>query len=362
MSWSYQIKRIFMKRYIKIYVLKIIIIFLLIIVLILKKIKKVGIIGVRHEVNVGNNLIKYAISIKLSELGFIPYIIGTHLDNYNISFIQNKTNCVIIKNNFSEIKEKDYDILMVNSDQTWRRFDEHFYDYGFLKFAKNWKIPKFIYGASLGYDFWTLTKEDEIIIKELINQFSGISVREKGSIKLIKKHLGIEPLFVLDPTFLINKDYYLDLIKNYKKNININDDFIFTYFIIKENNTNEFIEKACTKLGYKNYHVEMNKINSIEEFIYGINNSKAVITNSFHGTIFSIMFKKPFVTFIFKNSPRERLISLKNVFHLEDRIFEFNQTPNINLLTTPININETLINLLKNQSIYFLKKNLGLIK
>ena len=327
-----------------------------------KKKKRVGIIGLRHEVNVGNNLIKYAISIKLSELGFIPYIIGTHLNNYNISFIKNKTNCVIINNSFSEIKKEDYDILMVNSDQTWRRFDKHFYDYGFLKFAKSWNITKFVYGASLGYDFWALTKEDEIIIKGLIDQFSGISVREKGSIKLIEQHLGIKPLLVLDPTLLITKDYYIDLIKNYKNNRIINDSFIFTYLIIQENSTNEFIEKACKELGYQNYNVEINKNNSVEEFIYGINNSKAVITNSFHGTILSIIFKKPFITFIFRNSPRERLISLKEVFHLEDRIFEFNEIPNISLLTTPININETLINLLKDQSINYLKKNLRLIK
>ena len=49
---------------------------------------------------------------------------------------------------------------------------------------------------------------------------------------------------------------------------------------------------------------------------------KAVITNSFHGTIFSIIFNKPFVTFIFKNCPKESLKSLKNIFKIENRIFE----------------------------------------
>ena len=40
---------------------------------------------------------------------------------------------------------------MVNSDQTWRKFDRHFFDYGFLRFAKNWKKIKFAYAASLGF-------------------------------------------------------------------------------------------------------------------------------------------------------------------------------------------------------------------
>ena len=151
----------------------------------------------------------------------MPYIIGTHWKNYNITFINQTTNLVIINNSFTELKEDDYDFLIVNSDQTWYRYDEHFYDYGFLKFAENWKIRKFVYGASIGHDFWTLNKTEEQIAKGLVGQFSGISVREMGSIKLIKQHLGITPTFVLDPTFLIDKKYYLDIIKNYKGEVPI---------------------------------------------------------------------------------------------------------------------------------------------
>ena len=49
--------------------------------------KKVGIISLRHEVNIGNNLIKYAISIIIKQLGYTPYIVGTHWRNFNISFL-----------------------------------------------------------------------------------------------------------------------------------------------------------------------------------------------------------------------------------------------------------------------------------
>ena len=170
-----------------------------------KKKIKIGVIGVRHEVNIGNNLIKYAISLKLSELGFKPYIIGTHYKNFNITFLNKTTKLIIIKESFKEIKEDDYDILMVNSDQTWRKFDKFFYDYAFLRFARNWNIPKIIYGASLGYDYWPLNSKDERIAKLLLKNFTGISIREKDSIKLIKNHLGIEPIFVIDPTLLIEK-------------------------------------------------------------------------------------------------------------------------------------------------------------
>lgn len=76
---------------------------------------KIGVISVRHDINVGNFLLKYAISKVLSNLGFTPYIIGTHYNNYNLSFLNKTTNLVVIKKNFSEIKRDDYDILMVNS-------------------------------------------------------------------------------------------------------------------------------------------------------------------------------------------------------------------------------------------------------
>ena len=105
----------------------------------------------------------------------------------------------------------------------------------------------------------------------------------------------------------------------------------------------------------------MGEKNSIEKFIYGIVNCKAVITNSFHGTVFSIIFNKPFISFIIKNSARERFISLKEILKINDRIVEYNEFPNISLLNRPLNINYKLLKPLINQSNEFLKKNLGIL-
>ena len=302
-------------------------------------------------------------TIKLKEFGLIPYMIGTNSKNREISFLKKYTNCRIIKKNFSEIKENEYDILMVNSDQTWRKLNKkhfHFHDIAFLKFAKNWNVTKFIYGASLGYSEWKLSKEDEKIAKDLLSNFSDISVRERGSVDLVKIHLGIRPKFVLDPTLLIDKKYYLKIIKNFKCKSMIERKYIFTYLLKEENNTNNFIKDASNQLQYEIHNVTLGEKHSVEKFIYGIINSKAVITNSYHGTVFSIIFNKPFISFIFKKSARERLISLKETLKIKNRIFEYNQYPDINLLTIPLKINRNLLNSLKIQSINFLKKNLGI--
>ena len=334
------------------------IILLLILLLIIKRKRKIGIIGLRHGTNIGNNLLKYAIFTKLSELGFEPYLIGFWKLNTDISFINKTTKLRIIKKNFSEIKRNDYDILMVNSDQTWRKFNKNFYDYAFLKFAKNWNITKFIYGASLGFNFWKFSKEDERIAKECLKDFIAISAREVGSIRLIKQHLGINPSFVLDPTLLINKKYYLNIIKNYKSNNQNNIKYIFTYLFSFEKNILDFIRKSSEQLNYKVESVTIYTPNNIQKFIYGISHCKAVITQSFHGTLFSIIFNKPFITFINKNNAIERFITLKKILKIENRIFYYNEKPNISLLETPLHIDYNLINSLKIKSINYLKNNL----
>ena len=322
---------------------------------------KIGVVGVGHGNNVGNCLIKYAISIVLSKLGFKPYIIGTPNKNENIVFVNKTTNLVVIRTNFSEIKENDYDILMVNSDQTWRKFDNHYLDYGFLKFAQNWNIQKFAYGASVGFDYWSFSPKEDLIMKELLKNFTGISVREMGSIKLIQEHLGITPEFVLDPTLLIDKQYYLNLIKDYKNNSNYkNNDYIFTYTFGNIRRSEYKINRLYKDLiqrGEKIYDFSMNNYQTIEDFLYYISNCKAVVTHSFHGTVFSIIFNKPFITFSGKGWAEERFKSLGKLLGVENRIVSYPR-PNISLLTTPLNINYSLIEELRIKSINFLKRNL----
>ena len=219
--------------------------------------------------------------------------------------------------NFSEIKENDFDILMVNSDQTWRKCMNYFYDVAFLKFAEHWNKIKFNYGSSLGVKVWTFNKEDEKIAKNLLKNFTGLSVREISDVELIKKHLGFKVQFVLDPTLLIDKKYYLKLIKNFESDI-----------INQVNNNNYFFS----------YIIDKN--NQVEEFLYGIINSKGVITDSYHGTIFSIIFKKPFISFQ-EELVDSRFNSLKKILDIQNRIFTFDSIPPISLLNQPLIINET---------------------
>ena len=336
--------------------------FLIFLIYKIKRKIKVGIIGLEHSHNCGNNLLKYSIFIKLKELGYDPYIIGMSFSKDNIFFIQSHTQIRLIQKNFQEIKKNDYDILMVNSDQTWRKFNEYFYDIAFLKFAEKWNVPKFVYGASLGIDKWNFSKKDEEVAKFLLKNFTGISVREKGSVKIVEKHLGIKPIFVLDPTLLIDKKYYLKLIEKYKNDILLDNNYIFVYTLINSTKLQKYIEKIKEETNYKIYLLTINVQNQIEKFIYGIYKAKAIITDSFHGTIFCIIFNKPFIAFIEKRRGNERFNSLKEMFGLGNRIFDYNSNPDITLLRTKLNINRTLLKSLKQQSINYLIKNLYFCK
>lgn len=324
--------------------------------------KRIGVIGLSHSQNVGNNLLKYAIYIKLSELGYHPFLVGKACINHNISFLLKNTKVRLI-NEFSEIKENEFDILIVNSDQTWNALFPRpiIYDIAFLKFAEKWNKKKFIYGASLVHDQWKFTKKDEKIAKQLLKNFSGISVREKSSVDLIKKHLGLEAQFVLDPTMLINKKYYLNLINHYKSDIFTklnNKKFIFAYILNNSEKIKNYLNSIKTKLSIKIFFLTMFHKNQIAEFLYGIINCKAVITDSFHGTIFSIIFKKPFVSFKMKNDDN-RFNDLAEIFNVKDRIIYINSTlPKLSLLNQPLFINDTKLTLLKKESINYLKKNL----
>ena len=327
-----------------------------------------GVVCVENSYNVGNILVKYSMFKKLEELGFNATIITPGKYGKKELIFINKTfnaNLLLINKSFSdELKERDFDYLLVNSDQTWAYSpSKYYYDIAFLKFAKNWRVKKFVYAASIGSDRMDYRIiNDSVTIKELISDFTGISFREIGAVKLFKQYLRIKGVFVLDPTLMINKQYYLNEIRDYKGDLNSNEKFIFVYQLDRNEIIKRFIEDSSKKLKYKVFKFKFNRPDVIESFIFGIYNSKCVITDSFHGTIFSIIFNKPFISFVNKGRGKGRFDSLKDVFRLYNRIIDPLNITNIdiNLLIKEPNINQTLMNQLRNISINYLKKNLGL--
>ena len=322
--------------------------------------RKIGVIGLVHHKNLGNCLLKFAMSTLLKELGFEPCMVGEKMPGNDISFIQNTLNIRIVKS-FNEINKNDYDILMVSSDQTWRPWSSEFYNIAFLEFAKDWDIPKFVYGASIGLDYWFFENKTNEIAKNLLKDFTGISTREISTLKYIKQYLGLDATYVLDPTMLIDKKYYLQIIDNYQNKNIIKSNYILKYKVERMNNMESFIKKAIYELGYEMIEVNLFEKDYIEKFLYVLNNSKAVITNSYHATIFSIIFNKPFVCFHNKKIGSSRFDTIRDIYGIKDRFFDENETPDLNLLNTPLIMNNTSIDYYRDISLNYLKKNLNIL-
>ena len=119
---------------------------------------------------------------------------------------------------FYDIKEEDYDTIIVGSDQVWRpRYFTGNYNCkmtaAFLDFTKGWQIRRISYAASFGSEFWEFSKEDTIDCTKYIKMFDAISVREQLGVSFLAKYLKYNNSIVLpDPTLLLDKKDYINLL------------------------------------------------------------------------------------------------------------------------------------------------------
>ena len=196
----------------------------------------------------------------------------------------------------------------------------------------------------------------------MIKHFSGISVREHNSIEIIKKYLGIEPILVLDPTFLLDSNDYLEIIKDYKIDFDSSKNYLCSYILDKSQIIQDYIKNISLSYNYEIKQIDVGVDEFVEKFISSINICKLMITDSYHGTVFSIIFKKPFITFINNKRGNIRFFSLNQTLNLGNRFLYKNKFSKIDndVLTKFPDINITNFNVLKERSILFLRKNLGL--
>ena len=153
----------------------------------------------------------------------------------------------------------------------------------------------------------------------------------------------------------------MDLIKNYNRDFDFSKKYVLVHQLSQKREMQNFIEEVKEKLDYTIYYVNRTHADFVQNFLFGINVSQSVITDSYHGTVFSIIFNKPFITFINNQVGKGIFLSLNKIFDLKNRIIEPPLLNNsLNLLSEPLNINRTAFDEFRNNSINFLKKNLGI--
>ncbi len=238
----------------------------------------------------------------------------------------------------------NYDLVVVGSDQVWNTditegFDKTYY-LGFL----NNNIKKASYAASIGKS--SLDKQYESLYKKYINQLDCISLRERSNVKTLKfiteKNIHVS----LDPTLLLEKKKWIEI--SNKSNLKIdNEKYIFVYILQENIEFVKIVNELSKKLNLKVYSISKKKrFNNEkifpnagpEDFLKLCNNSEFVVTNSFHGTVFSLIFEKRncIIPHLHTGS---RMIDLMNLVGLKNRIVENYKNLDVKNILKNINYN-----------------------
>lgn len=264
--------------------------------------------------------------------------------------------------------KKKYDAIIIGSDQTWRpKYSPNIYNF-YLDFLKDKNTKRISYAASFGVDNWEYNETDTIKCKQLIKKFDSVSVRENSGVKLCQEHFNIDAKHVLDPTLLLKPEEYIDILKIESSPLKTKK--IFSYILNTNKNKENIINLISNELNLEIFKIEPNyllenKIKnyshpSIEDWIKSFHEAEFIVTDSFHGCVFSILFNKPFLAISNPSRGLTRFKSLLNTFKLEHRLISDQEKINNTIITEPIDWSSinSILDQKREQSIKFITNSL----
>lgn len=237
-------------------------------------------------------------------------------------FVHKNINLTTRARRLSKLQIENYqiDALVVGSDQVWRPIYNYCIEDMFFKYAEGINVKKIAYAASFGTDHWEFSPTQTKTCAALAKKFQDISVREDSGIRLCKEYLGVRATHVLDPTLLLTSADYNALCTH----IPVRKPFVFAYILdVNERKTSEIKRFALSKglpFIIKSAGTNIQENDSIELWLSYFRDAAFIITDSFHGTAFSINYNKD--VFIYTNSHRgnSRFDSLLTLFNLNHRV------------------------------------------
>ena len=228
------------------------------------------------------------------------------------------------------------DCFCSGSDQIWNYtllFNENFY----LPFVSDEK--KLIsFATSFGHKYDKTPDEVKPRIKEYLQRYSAISVREEFDVNILRDNYGLNSTLVFEPVFCIDKRYYQEIIDN--TSFSLDSHYLLSYILDPTPKKRETILQYAKLTGFKIVNIlsgnpsdwEKNReildlpgtLSSVgvEEFLKAFSNADFVITDSFHGTAFSIIFNKPFLSIGNYRRGYERFVDLLSRLKLKDRLVQ----------------------------------------
>ena len=200
--------------------------------------------------------------------------------------------------------------------------------------------------------------------QKCLKEFSAISVREASGINLLEQYFNVpkgKTVEVLDPTMLLAVDVYKELIDKY----NITDkNYLFTYILDEDSEKEKVVESIKQELLLNRIDqkaqtgniMNLQVIEPVELWLSRIYHSSFVITDSYHGMIFSIIFSKPFIVYGNAIRGKTRFMSVLNKLGLEDRYIENSNNIDLSIINNTIDWNKIhdSIQHRRNESLAFL--------
>ena len=252
--------------------------------------------------------------------------------------------CYTTEQLHAEADRWQFDAIIVGSDQVWRPeyspcLPNFFLD--FLPLDSN--VKRISYAASFGLDDWTAWSPNlTSTCAMLLQRFDAISVRESSAIRLCKEHFMVDAVHVLDPTMLLDKDDYLAIIQ--QPTCKRGD--LFCYVLDKSDDMQRIIHYIAQKTGMTpfqsmpelddstyNLYGEIDKsvYPPVENWISAFVEAEIIVTDSFHGAAFSIIFNKPFWVVGNKGRGMARFETLLAMFGLENRMINNHTVSSIDI-------------------------------
>lgn len=225
-----------------------------------------------------------------------------------------------------------YDAYLVGSDQIWN--PHWFYEPYYLTDVPE-QATKIAYGASLGVE--TLSPKELQKMLPLIERFQAISVREPSAKTLLQPHLDRELSVVCDPVLLLEPDHW----QQRSTSPLSGKDYVFAYLLGHRQENRELATQVAkakdlplAQIPY--VHFRYNRYDahfgdwtlphvSPTDFLGLIRDTAYVVTDSYHGVLFSLIFQRPFVALLRNhhnesNNMNSRLVDLLTELNLQDRI------------------------------------------
>ena len=297
------------------------------------KASNIGIINWWFVNNRGAILTNYALNEMVKSLGYnaltINYITPFERENFKNSFAQDFANKYIKRTrwieNLNKLKTLNNDIgtFLCGSDQIFRYFPCKAHDMIFyLDWADANKNKLISYSASFAVNEFEANEKETAIVRHFLKRFDNHSVRELDGVDIMKNTFGIECEQVLDPVFCIDKQKYIYMAE--KAENKPTEDFI-AYYIMRQTKENlDILEHVKSKLNIKKA-INLNPPMSIENWLWYMQNAKFILTDSFHGTCFSLILNKEFAAIPNEEEYPSRFKTLEQLSGLSERFFYKNK-------------------------------------